>query len=246
MIGPAGEDFVKRYRLEYNLEALERVREDLNEEAYSRLKALVEYRLRGKELDRSPVGVRVVVAFSGGSDSTTALKVLRWAGFEVVPVTVRLPQMGEQVVRNALGEGAVLIEVPGYLEEMRERIAKKAPICGRCHGMVMNAVENYAREKGIKIIASGDLLSSGLISIYKKDDLVILNLPAFLAMDKEEAIAMLGRDYELTFGCPLWKEAAKKAPSLKRFGIQRVLRELRARALKPGMAEELILDILRG
>ncbi len=83
--------------------------------------------------------------------------------------------------------------MPGYMDEMEAQIRKKAPICGRCHAMVMRAVEDYAREKGgVKIVASGDLLSSGLISIYQKNDLVTLNLPAFLAMDKGEAIGIIG------------------------------------------------------
>lgn len=143
--------------------------------------------------------------------------------------------------------GAVLVDVPGYMDEMEAQIRKKAPICGRCHAMVMRAVEDYAREKGgVKIVASGDLLSSGLISIYQKNDLVTLNLPAFLAMDKGEAIGIIGGKYDLHFGCPpLLRRAAREAPSIKRFGIQRVLRELRARALTPPeMAERLILDIL--
>lgn len=244
MIAPVGEDFVKRYRLEYNLEALERVREDIGEKAYSRLRSLLEYRLSGKEFDRSPVGVKVVVAFSAGSDSTATLKILRWAGFDAIPIMAKLPQMGEDVLARAKEWGAVLVDVPGYMDEMEAQIRKKAPICGRCHAMVMRAVEDYAREKGVKIVASGDLLSSGLISIYQKNDLVTLNLPAFLAMDKGEAIGIIGGKYDLHFGCPLLRRAAREAPSIKRFGIQRVLRELRARALTPEMAERLILDIL--
>ncbi|MDI3475235.1 MAG: uncharacterized protein PWQ95_963 [Thermococcaceae archaeon] len=244
MLSPVGEDFVKRYRLEYNLEALERVREYIGETAYSRLRALIEYRLSGKDFDRSPTGVKVAVAFSGGSDSTATLKVLRWAGFDAVPVMVKLPQMKEPVLLSAMLQGAVFVEVPEYMDTIKDLIEKRAPICGRCHTLVMEAVENYARKNGIKIVASGDLLSSGLISIYRKDDIVILNFPAFLAMDKGEAIAVLGRKYSLGFGCSLWKAAARRSPSLKRYGIQRVLRELRARAITPEMAEKLIFDIL--
>jgi predicted PP-loop superfamily ATPase len=244
MMGTVGNDFVKRYRLEYNLEALERVRAKIGEEVYSRLKALIDYRLTGKDFDRSPTGVKIAVAFSAGSDSTAALKILRWAGFDAVPVTVKLPQMEEAVLKKAKEAGAVLIEVPGYLEAIRTQIEKGAPICGRCHSMVMNAIEDHARESGIKILASGDLLSSGLISIYEKDGLVILNLPAFLALDKEEVIGIIGGRYDLKFGCPLLWELFSRAPSTKRLAIQRVLRETRARALTPEMAERLILDIL--
>jgi hypothetical protein len=246
MIGPVGDDFVKRYRLEYNFEALERVRAAVGEKAYSRLRALLEYRLYGKEFDRSPIDVKVVLAFSGGSDSTASLKILRWAGFDVVPVMAKLPQIREPVILNAMKQDAVFVGIPGYTEVIKAQIAKGAPICGRCHAMVMDAVEDYARKNGIKTVASGDLLSSGLISIYERGDLVMLNLPAFLAVDKGEAVSVLGRKYALGFGCPLWKSAAKRTPSIKKYGIQRVLRELRARAITPAMAEKLILDVLSG
>lgn len=246
MIEPVGDDFVKRYRLNYNLDALERVRGEIGDVAYLRLKALIEYRLHGRKFDRSPTGVKVVLAFSGGSDSTAALKILRWAGFDVIPVTARLPQMRGPVLLSLQREGAVFVDVPGYMEAMKRQIAKRAPICGRCHSMVMEAVEDYARKNGIKIVASGDLLSSGLISVYSKDGIVVLNLPAFLALDKGEAISTLGRKYALGFGCPLWRAAARESPILKKYGIQRVLRELRARAITPEMAERLILDVLSG
>ncbi|NJE04533.1 ATPase [Thermococcus sp. MV11] len=244
MIRPVEKDFVKRYRLEYNLEALERVREKIGERAYSRLRALVEYRLSGKDFDRSPIGVRIALAFSAGSDSTATLRILRWAGFDVVPVTARLPQMNGSVIGRASSEGAVFVDVPGYLDVITDQMDKGAPICGKCHAMVMKAVERYARENGIGILASGDLLSSGLISIYETDGLVTLNLPAFLALDKAEIIELIGGKYDLRFGCPLLWETFRRAPSVKRFALQRVLRELRARAITPEIAEALILDVL--
>ena len=244
MIRQIGDDFVKRYRLEYNLEALERVRGEIGEGAYSRLRALLEYRLTGKGFDRSPIGVKIALAFSAGSDSTASLKILRWAGFDMVPVTAKLPQMNERVIEKARREGAVLVDVPNYLDVITAQIEKGAPICGKCHSMVMKAVEDYALERGIKILASGDLLSSGLISVYRSGDLVILNLPAFLALDKAEIIELIGVKYDLKFGCPLLWEAFRRAPSVKRFALQRILRELRARAVTPDIAESLILDVL--
>ena len=244
MIYSIGDDFVKHYRLEYNLEALERVRGEIGEKAYSRLRNLLEYRLSGKEFDRSPVGVKIALAFSAGSDSTASLKILSWAGFDVVPITARLPQMTAEEIGRASKEGAVFVEVRGYADEMEGLIKKRAPICGRCHSMVMDAVEDKARELGIRLLATGDLLSSGLISIYKKGGLVVLNLPAFLALDKGEVIEVIGGRYDFNFGCPLWKLSARSNPSIKRYGIQRVLRETRAKALKPEMAVKLIEDIL--
>ena len=244
MIRPIGDDFVKRYRLEYNREALEGVRDKIEEKAYSRLRDLLEYRLTGREFDRSPTDVKIALAFSAGSDSTASLKTLRWTGFDVVPITAKLPQMRQEEIERASGEGAVFVDIQGYGDEMEELMEKRAPICGRCHSMVMNAVERKAIELGVGILATGDLLSSGLISVYPKGELVILNLPAFLALDKEEVIEIIGGHYDFSFGCLLWKLAARSNPPIKRYGIQRVLRETRARALGPEMAVRLIEDIL--
>jgi len=238
------DDFTKTYRLRYNLEALERVCKSLGKETCHRLKALLELRLYGKSPNREELKVRVAVAFSAGADSTATLKILRWAGFDVVPITAKLPQMSGETLRKARFEGAVFVEVPGYLESMEELIEKGAPICGRCHSMVMDAVERKARELGAKILATGDMLSSGLISIYEKNDIVILNLPAFLALDKGEIIKLIGGEYELDFGCPLLWKLFNRAPSTKRLALQRVLREVRARALTPEMGGKLIRDIL--
>ncbi|WP_048151020.1 ATPase [Palaeococcus ferrophilus] len=245
MLKPVGNDFIKSYRVRNSLKALERVRDAIGEEAYERFRALLHYRLRGEDFDRSPVGVKVALAFSGGSDSTASLKVLRWAGFDVVPVMARLPQMREPVLVRAQLEGAVIVDVPGYLDVIGAQVRKRAPICGRCHSMVMGAVKGYARERGIKIVASGDLLTFGSLSIYPEGDMVNLNFPAFLAMDKREAISLLGRKYSLGFGCPLWKAASREARVLKRFGIQRVMRELNAGAIDGEIAKALILDILK-
>jgi len=237
-------DPIKRYRLRRSLEALERVREAIGETAYSRLRELVILRLEGRDFKRTPTGVRVAVAFSAGSDSTATLKIIRWAGFDAVPITAKLPQMGENTLEKVRSEGAVLVEVPGYEEVIRGLIGKGAPICGRCHSMVMEAVERKARKLGVRVLATGDMLSSGLISIYEKDGMVILNFPAFLALDKGEIIEIIGGEYRLSFGCPLLWELFRKAPSTKRLALQRILRETRARVLSPEMAVELMRDVL--
>jgi predicted PP-loop superfamily ATPase len=243
MLTPA-KDPTKRYRLLYNLEALERARGTIGESAYSRLKELILLRLEGKELRGDSTGVKIAVAFSAGADSRAALKILRWAGFDTVPITARLPQMDESTVETARSEGALFVEIHEYSQTMEELIEKGAPICGRCHSMVMGAVEEMTRELGVKILATGDMLSSGLISIYEKNGMVILNLPAFLALDKAEIIGIIGGKYDLEFGCPLLWKLFRKAPSTKRLALQRVLRETRAGALGPEMAVELMRDVL--
>ncbi|CAB50623.1 hypothetical protein [Pyrococcus abyssi] len=239
---PRARGFVEEFRLKASLRALERVKEFIEPKAYERLRDLVECRLTGKEFERDKINVKIAVAYSGGSDSSATVKILRWAGFDVVPITARLPHISKEKLR----EETLFVEVPGYLEEMEKLIEKRAPICGRCHSMVMRAVEEKVRELKIRILATGDMLSIGSGSIYEKENLVILNLPAFLSLNKVDLLSILGwEDYEFKYGCPLWREAVKRVPIMKRFAIQRVLRELRTGAINEDIAKKLIFDILR-
>lgn len=70
-----------------------------------------------------------------------------------------------------------------------------------------------------------------------------LNLPASLAVSKSENKS-LTMHYNLNkfkgFGCPLLYEVHKKFPHMKRYSIQRILRETRSGVLEPGEALDLI------
>ena len=80
-------------------------------------------------------------------------------------------------------------------------------------------------------------------SNLQEDSLYRLNLPASLSVGKQE-IKSLIKNYDLKtfkgFGCPLLYEVHKKFPYLKKFSIQRILRETRSGALEPGEALDLI------
>ena len=73
--------------------------------------------------------------------------------------------------------------------------------------------------------------------------LIRLNLPASLAVSKLENKS-LTKHYDLNkfkgFGCPLLYEVHKKFPHMKKYSIQRILRETRSNALEPGEALDLI------
>ena len=70
-----------------------------------------------------------------------------------------------------------------------------------------------------------------------------LNLPASLSVSKLENKS-LTMHYNLNkfkgFGCPLLYEVHKKFPHMKKYSIQRILRETRSGALEPGEALDLI------
>ena len=78
------------------------------------------------------------------------------------------------------------------------------------------------------------------VNIHK---VIRLNLPASLSVSKLENKS-LTMHYNLNkfkgFGCPLLYEVHKKFPHMKKYSIQRILRETRSGALEPGEALDLI------
>ncbi|MBR5503533.1 MAG: ATPase [Methanobrevibacter sp.] len=106
-------------------------------------------------------------------------------------------------------------------------------------------VENEVNDNGD---SNGDAAQNeNLKSVDSKDEvahkLFRLNLPASLAVSKLENKS-LTKNYDLNkfkgFGCPLLYEVHKKFPHMKKYSIQRILRETRSSALEPGEALDLI------
>ena len=73
--------------------------------------------------------------------------------------------------------------------------------------------------------------------------IIRLNLPASLAVSKLENKSLTSH-YNLIkfkgFGCPFLYEVHKKFPHMKKYSIQRILRETRSGVLEPGEALDLI------
>ena len=105
-------------------------------------------------------------------------------------------------------------------------------------------MKRYAKTNKIPLIIFGDMLATGSQCInLQEDSLYRLNLPASLSVGKQE-IKSLIKNYDLKtfkgFGCPLLYEVHRKFPHMKKFSIQRILRETRSGALEPGEALDLI------
>ncbi len=202
------------------------------------------------EFDESK-NIEAVVALSGGVDSSFSLILAKKLGFNPIAVTVDpgtiiLPKQFKQNIQSLTDDLKVSHEYieTDYSDIIGESFTGKLHPCGRCSKNTSQLVKEYAKSKEIPIIIFGDMLATGSQCINLQDDsLYRLNLPASLCVGKQE-IKSLIRNYDLKefkgFGCPLLYEVHRKFPHMKKFSIQRILRETRSGALEPGEALDLI------
>ncbi|WP_407394142.1 7-cyano-7-deazaguanine synthase [Methanobrevibacter sp.] len=195
--------------------------------------------------------IEAVVALSGGVDSSFSLILAKKLGFNPIAVTVDpgtiiLPKQFKDNIHNLCEKLDVEHEYieADYSDIIQESFTGKLHPCGRCSKNTSELVKQYAKSREIPIIVFGDMLATGSQCInLQEDSLYRLNLPASLSIGKQH-IKSLIRKYDLKeikgFGCPLLYEVHKKFPYLKKFSIQRILRETRSGALEPGEALNLI------
>ena len=195
--------------------------------------------------------VEAVVALSGGVDSSFSLILAKKLGFNPIAVTVDpgtiiLPKQFKDNIKLLTETLDIKHEyIPAdYSEVVEESFTGKLHPCGRCSKNTSGLVKEYAKNKEIPLIVFGDMLATGSQCINLQDEsLYRLNLPASLSVGKQE-IKSLIRNYDLKefkgFGCPLLYEVHRKFPYMKKFSIQRILRETRSGALEPGEALDLI------
>ncbi len=192
-----------------------------------------------------------VVALSGGVDSSFSLILAKKLGFNPIAVTVDpgtiiLPNQFKKNIRiltESLDIHHEYIE-SDYSNIIKESFTGNVHPCGRCSKNTGELVKKYAKDNEIPIIIFGDMLATGSQCInLQEDSLYRLNLPASLSVGKQE-IKSLIKNYNLNtfkgFGCPLLYEVHRKFPYMKKFSIQRILRETRSGALEPGEALDLI------
>ena len=195
--------------------------------------------------------IEAVVALSGGVDSSFSLILAKKLGFNPIAITVDpgtiiLPNQFKKNIKlltESLDISHEYIEVD-YSEVIGESFTGKVHPCGRCSKNTSEVIKKYAKDREIPIIIFGDMLATGSQCInLQEDSLYRLNLPASLSVGKQE-IKSLIRNYDLKefkgFGCPLLYEVHRKFPYMKKFSIQRILRETRSGALEPGEALDLI------
>lgn len=197
---------------------------------------------------------QAVVALSGGVDSSFSLIIAKLMGFNPIAVTVNpgniiLPkyfQKNVEALSDKLHVKHVYINVE-MNDIIKDSLEGRFHPCGRCSKVIKGAVLDYTKEKKIPFLIYGDLLSTGAQSIVIEENIVKINLPAMLSVTKGE-IKNVASKYGVFkkggYGCPLINEVHKKYPHMRKFSIQRVLRETRAGILEPGEALEMIMKTL--
>ena len=254
-------DFLnKKYKLKLSKKTVSNI--DLNSVGLKNLEKSIDYKLENiysfnfneffnENTFKESENVEAVVALSGGVDSSFSLILAKKLGFNPIAVTVDpgtiiLPNQFKQnikLITESLDISHEYIEVD-YSDIISESFTGNVHPCGRCSKNTSEFVKKYAKDKKIPIIIFGDMLATGSQCInLQEDSLYRLNLPASLSVGKQE-IKSLIRNYDLKefkgFGCPLLYEVHRKFPHMKKFSIQRILRETRSGALEPGEALDLI------
>ncbi|WP_405304796.1 ATPase [Methanobrevibacter sp.] len=195
--------------------------------------------------------IETVVALSGGVDSSFSLILAKKLGFNPIAVTVDpgtiiLPKQFKNNIELLTESLDIKHEYlkTDYSDIIEESFTGKLHPCGRCSKNTSELVKEYAKTEEIPIIVFGDMLATGSQCMNLQDDsLYRLNLPASLCVGKQEIKSLIA-NYDLKtfkgFGCPLLYEVHRKFPHMKKFSIQRILRETRSGALEPGEALDLI------
>lgn len=244
---------VKKYRMKLSLEKLNKLIKSLRLESLKIIRNLLKNRITELPLFNIPnfeTNEKVLVALSGGVDSSFSLVVMKYLGFDVEAVTVDPgPMILPKIFKKNIEKLCSTLEVKhkyiktDFSNFIEECLKGRFHPCGRCSKKIYEKIKKYCKKKGIKILVFGDLLSTGYGAISLEDGIVKISLPALLCMSKHEIKQQVSNfDLELParFGCPLLHEVHKRFPRLRFYSIQRILRENRAGALEPGESLKLI------
>ena len=245
---------IKQTNETLKLNGLENLRKTITSRINNPYTFNIEKYLKENKFDESNK-ITAIVALSGGVDSSFSLILAKKLGFNPIAITVDpgtiiLPNQYKKNIKQLTDQLEVKHEylTTDYSEIIKESLKGKLHPCGRCSKNTGETIKNYAQKNKIPIIIYGDMLATGTQCINKQNNTYRLNLPASLSTGKQE-IKSLIRKYNLKefkgFGCPLLYEVHKKYPYLKKYSIQRILRETRSSALEPGEALDLIWSFYR-
>ncbi len=255
---------VRRQRLRLTLRRFDELEASVSENQRrvlvalrSRVEEEMEYPEREPKRTQTPP-CDMTVAFSGGADSCAASLILRGMGQSPVLMTVRL---GEEFLnRRDLEIIHHLGKEMGLVHEFVEPLpdhrtiaeqAKRGDLhpCGSCHDSMYRSLYRHINESEHDVIITGELLPTGRQSAVLDRDLLVVHLPAALAMSKfrTSRICQQASVTPLTgrYGCRLLAETLSPRWNMLGPSIFRVLRELEAGVLTTGQALEQIKRLVK-
>jgi len=252
---------LKKYRMKLSLEKIESLPGEIAADQLEVFKDLLMERLEKiPDFDfldyklETPKG-KVIVALSGGVDSSFSAIIAKNLGFNIQAITadpgsIILPRHFKENIKRLSKTLKIEHE---YIKVDFSNLIKKAlegrfHPCGRCSKQINKTIIDYAKNHNIKIVIFGDLLPTSSQAINTMDGILRVNLPALLAVSKQE-VENVTSEFNIrgsqVFGCPLLGEVQRKFPHLRRYSIQRILRETRAGILEPGEALKLIWSLFK-
>ncbi len=201
---------------------------------------------------------KIAIAYSGGADSSAVLAYLSNVGIQPDAITTDPgpetlpPHLKKRITENCdkLGITHQFIQKPESLEDVASR-AKEGRIhpCGPCHEQLLLAVENESHQEKYDVLLTGEMLPSGRQSMIMSKGLLIVHIPAALALTKfntRKLSESVGITHDTTtFGCHLLSGLHVRGWQMVGPSIFRVLRELEAGVLTTGQALVLVKSILR-
>lgn len=262
----ADEILLRRHRLRLTLSRMEEVMFKLTDSQRTILnciKYLIEQELAYPEnqIQRNPAlgkDVKMVLAFSGGIDSTASVEILKESGLKPDAVLVDLGHQYQNPKDIQLAEDWCLsqkvnltrIDATGANTDILERVdAGRIHPCGECHNQIMERVREYSTQNKYNVLVTGELLPSGRQSIVLEEELLIIHLPAALSLSKHRTETIAEKSgkklFRRKFGCNLVAKSHSKGWKNIGPSIFRVLRELEAKVLTTGQSLEYIKDIVR-
>ncbi|MHA1654083.1 MAG: hypothetical protein ACTSVT_08815 [Candidatus Thorarchaeota archaeon] len=211
------------------------------------------------ETESWSTNVRTGLAFSGGTDSCASALILRRLG---VPTTLLTMILGEEFLNqddlNAIQTLAETLDLPHTFvhgsAEAHQEIAERAKAglahpCGQCHEAMYESLKQHAVQHGYDVLFTGELLPTGRQAIVMNGPLMVIHLPAALAMSKfrtktECAMAGISPPSGL-LGCRLIDSILNTTWKMLGPTLFRVLRELEAGVLTTGAALAQLKEILK-
>ncbi len=261
-----GEDelLARRHRLGLALERIEEIRDCLSPaqtDFLGLLRAQVKQEMEYPNLTLSQCGPEarrtpVAVAYSGGADSGATLRIISERFESVIAFTVDSGpmfidnKMKERIQETCRTVGAkhLYISSEENFKSIREKVENgRIHPCGPCHDFTMNLIRERAKEEGLEVLLTGEMLATGRQSIELKDELLIVHYPAALSLSKyrTKKISAVdsGQRQRSRYGCHFLSTQHIKGWKSIGPSIFRVLRELQGGVLSTGEALAFIKSI---